>query len=76
MLYASGLFDFECICVSTGEQPRDCGQKTLSSWFMTACGQLAVVREWCFVARLSGLVSAPHEEIAPPCGCLGTCVGL
>ncbi len=63
MIYASGMSDFDYICVSAGEQPRDCWQRTLSSWFLIACGQLVVVWERRFAARLNGLVSAPQEGL-------------
>jgi len=76
VFFVSGLIDFYYICVSAGEQPRDRGQRTLSSWFLTACGQLAVVWERGFAVRLSGFVLAPHEGIVAPCGCHGTRVGL
>jgi hypothetical protein len=57
------------LCFFMSGQPRDCGQRTMPSWFLIGCGQLAVVWERGLVARLCGLVSAPQEGSVAPCGC-------
>ena len=63
VLYVSALIDFDCICVSAGEQPRNCGQRTLSSWFLTACGQFAVVRERFLLRGLVALSRHPRKGL-------------